>query len=91
MTALSTSVNVPVELLPVPRQLPVPDPVGDTLIHEDMAEALNALLADTEVQEGRLPMALNGHGQWCTKGVWGWRVHPSYEAAYRVAHGEEVA
>lgn len=91
MTA-STSVNdVPVELLPVPREVPVPDPVADTLIHEGMAEALNALLADTKVQEDRLPLALNGHGQWCTKGIGGWRAHASYEAAYRVAHGEEVA
>lgn len=91
MTALTSVNDVPVELLPVPREASVPDPVGDTLIHEGMAEALNALLADTELQEDRLPIALNEHGQWCTKGVWGWRAHSSYQAAHQAAHAEEVA
>lgn len=70
---------------------PAPDPLTDTVRHEYLAEALNALLAETENTEGRLPLALNEHGQWCTRGLSGWRPHPSYMHAYVAAHAEEVA
>lgn len=73
------------------QPVPLPDPVADTVVHEDLAEALNRLLAATETQEHRLPLKLNRRGQWCTYGVGGWRAHASYQAAYQAAHAEEVA
>lgn len=73
----------------VPSELPT-DLLGDTLVHEGLAEALNELLAATEDVEQRLPLARNAFGQWCTRGVGGWRPHPTYMDAYRAAHAEEV-
>lgn len=67
------------------------DLLRDTVRHEGLAEALNALLAETEAAEDRLPMAVNAFGQWCTKGLDGWRPHRTYMHAYRAAHAEEVA
>lgn len=71
---------------------PLPaDLLGDTLVHEGLSQALNALLEATETVEQRRPLALNAFGQWCTYGVGGWRPHPSYMDAWRAAHAEEVA
>lgn len=76
--------------VPATESLPS-DLEGETLRYEHLAESLNVLLAETEHAEGRLPMGLNGFGQWCTKGLGGWRPHPSYAHAYHAAHAEEVA
>ena len=82
-------------VVPAPAANPEPpfptDLLGDTVRHEGLAEALNALLAETEQEEDRLPMAVNAFGQWCTKGIDGWRPHRTYMHAYRAAHAEEVA
>lgn len=73
----------------VPDELPT-DLLGDTLAHEGLVEALNELLVATEEVEQRQPLARNAFGQWCTRGVGGWRPHPTYMDAYRAAHAEEV-
>lgn len=67
------------------------DPVADTAWDEVQVAALNALLAATEGQEGRLAMSLNRFGQWCTRGVGGWRPHATYMHAWKAAYAEEVA
>ncbi|MER7015299.1 hypothetical protein ABT324_28030 [Saccharopolyspora sp. NPDC000359] len=74
-----------------PADLPT-DLLGDTLVHEGLAESLNALLEATAVTEQRRVLAVNAFGQWCTKdALGGWQPHRSYMAAYEVAHAEEVA
>lgn len=83
-----TSVAAPTDLPTL--SAPPTGQVADTLPVERYAE-LNALLAATEAEENRLPMAINSHGQWCTKGVAGWRPHPTYMSAYAAAHADEVA
>lgn len=89
MSALTT-INPPsLPLEVVPSELPT-DLLGDTLVHEGLVEALNELLVATEAVEQRLPLARNAFGQWCTRGVGGWRPHASYMDAYAAAHAEEV-
>jgi 3-methyladenine DNA glycosylase Mpg len=85
-------VSIPT-ITPVPKPAKLPtDLLGDTLVHEGLADELNKLLAETEAQEGRRPMAINAFGQWCTRdALGGWQPHPTYMAAYHTAHAGEVA
>lgn len=69
-----------------------PDPLTDTVAGDELIDQLNAVLAATDVQEGRRPLRLNGHGQWCTSDVYGsWTPHPNYQAAYQAAHAGQVS
>lgn len=88
---LVTAVLAPPTIPPAVARAAAPSVPRGGEVYEGTSAALNEVLAAVEPAEQRLPMKVNDHGQWCTRGVGGWRPHHSYLAAYAAAHAEEVA